>query len=195
MHRGVSALDHFPIYIVTGIGCRRHAAMLWWSILIQLSVRAFRRRDTPQYAARSSRRRSAPPKLVTLSNALLAVVDPQGIPSSASDPTRFGAWVENACLAHAWICGQRVSYRREEPYEVDGVIEGTWDSWAIEIKTGTFKVADLQGLFEFTRRHPSYRPLLVCDTAALPTAERAGVEVVTWRQFLIAGLPGAMRPS
>jgi hypothetical protein len=76
-----------------------------------------------KYATRSSRRRSAPPKLVTLSNALLAVVEPQGIPSSRIDPARFGAWVENACLAHAWICGQRVWYWREEPYEVDGVIE------------------------------------------------------------------------
>lgn len=148
-----------------------------------------------KYAARSSRRRSAPPKLVTLSNALLAVVDPQGIPSSASDPARFGAWVENACLAHAWICGQRVSYWREEPYEVDGVIEGTWGSWAIEIKTGAFKAADLQGLFEFTRRHPSYRPLLICDAAALPTAERAGIEAVTWRQFLVEGLPAAIRAT
>lgn len=145
-----------------------------------------------KYAARSSRRRSAPPKLVTLSNALLAAVDPQGIPSSAHDPTRFGVWVENACLAHAWICGQRVSYWREEPYEVDGVLEGTWGSWAIEIKTGSVKTADLRGLFEFNRRHTSYRPLLICDSAALPLAERVGVEAVTWRNFLVHGLPRAV---
>lgn len=148
-----------------------------------------------KHAARSSRRRSAPPKLVTLSNALLAVVDPQGVPSSDSDPARFGSWVENACLAHAWICGQRVSYWREEPYEVDGVIEGTWGSWAIEIKTGVVRATDLQGLLEFTRRHPSYRPLLICDTSALPTAERIGIEAATWRQFLIKGLPGAIHAN
>src|SRR5438067_12103609 len=145
-----------------------------------------------KYAARSSRRRSAPPKLVTLSNALLPAVDPQGIPSSAHDPTRFSVWVENACLAHAWICGQRVSYWREEPYEVDGVLEGTWGSWAIEIKTGSVKTADLRGLFEFNRRHTSYRPLLICDSAALPLAERVGVEAVTWRNFLVHGLPRAV---
>jgi hypothetical protein len=34
---------------------------------------------------------------------------------------RFGAWVENACLSHAWNSGQQVWYRREEPLEVDGV--------------------------------------------------------------------------
>ena len=145
-----------------------------------------------KYAARPSRRRSAPPKLITLSNALLAVVEAQGIPSSDTDPTRFGAWAENACLAHAWICGQRVSYWREEPYEVDGILEGTWGTWAIEIKTGAVRAADLQGLLEFSRRHPSYRPVLICDAAALPTAERAGIEAATWRQFLIAGLPGAL---
>jgi predicted AAA+ superfamily ATPase len=145
-----------------------------------------------KYAARSSRRRSAPPKLITLSNALLAVVDPQGIPTAASDPTRFGAWVENACLAHAWICGQRVSHWREEPYEVDGVLEGTWGSWAIEIKTGMVKTADLRGLLEFSRRHSNYRPLLVCDSGALPAAERAGIEAVTWHNFLVHGLPGAI---
>ncbi|MGH2508095.1 MAG: hypothetical protein ACRDHZ_11925, partial [Ktedonobacteraceae bacterium] len=114
------------------------------------------------------------------------------IPSSDTDPTRFGAWVENACLAHAWICGQRVSYWREEPYEVDGILDGSWGTWAIEIKTGAVRAADLQGLLEFSRRHPSYRPLLICDAAALPTAERAGIEAATWRQFLIVGLPGAL---
>jgi uncharacterized protein len=148
-----------------------------------------------KHAARSSRRRSSPPKLVTLSNAFLAVVDPQGIPTNDTDPARFGSWVENACLAHAWNCGQHVSYWREEPYEVDGVIEGTWGSWAIEIKTGVVRAADLQGLLEFTRRHPSYRPLLICDTAALPTAERVGIEATTWRRFLIEGLPGAIEAT
>jgi hypothetical protein len=33
---------------------------------------------------------------------------------------------------------------------------------------------------------------LICDPTALPTAERAGLEAATWRQFLIAGLPGAL---
>ena len=29
------------------------------------------------------------------------------------DPDRFGAWVENACLAHAWNAGQQLAYWRE----------------------------------------------------------------------------------
>jgi predicted AAA+ superfamily ATPase len=47
-----------------------------------------------KYSTRAARRRAAPPKLVTLNNALLAVMDPQGIASSSGDPGRFGAWVE-----------------------------------------------------------------------------------------------------
>ena len=98
-----------------------------------------------KYANTAARRRAAPPKLVTLNNALLAVSDPRGIPDRSTDPPRFGTWVENACLAHAWNAGQRVSYWREEPLEVDAVLEGSWGSWAIEVKTGPVLTRDLGG--------------------------------------------------
>ena len=142
-----------------------------------------------KYSPRPARRRSAPPKLVTLSNALLAVVDPRGIPDPAMDPARFGAWVENACLAYAWNRGQQVAYWREEPLEVDGVLEGSWGSWAVEIKTGSVATVDLRGLLEFNRRYPKYRPLVICDAASRGSAERAGIQATTWRQFLLSGPP------
>ena len=63
--------------------------------------------------ANAARRLAAPPKLVTLNNALVAVMNPRGIAYPLTDPARFGAWVENAGLAHAWNAGQRVSYWRE----------------------------------------------------------------------------------
>lgn len=87
-----------------------------------------------KYAARPARQRAAPPKLVTLNNALLAVTDPRGAPDRVTDPQRFGAWVENACLAYAWTAGQGVRYWREEPLEVDGVLEGSWGPWAITVE-------------------------------------------------------------
>jgi hypothetical protein len=118
----------------------------------------------------------------------VAVVDPQGI-ADAGDPKRFGTWVENACLAHAWNSGQHVSYWREEPLEVDGVVEGSWGSWAIEVKTGGFQTSDLKGLLELVRRQPSLRPLVVCDRSGLAAAERAGVQAITWQEFLLQG-PG-----
>ncbi|HOX43940.1 MAG TPA: ATP-binding protein [Myxococcota bacterium] len=147
----------------------------------------------PKYSPRASRRRSSPPKLVTLDNALVAVMDPRGIADAGADPARFGAWVENACLAHAWNSGQRVSYWREEPLEVDGVLEGSWGEWAIEVKTGPFRPSDLRGLLELVRRHPTLRPLVVCDARDRATAERAGTPSITWQEFLLAGPPGVPR--
>ena len=140
-----------------------------------------------KHSTRPARRRAAPPKLVTLNNALVAVVDPRGIPDRATDPARFGAWVENACLAHAWNAGQSVSYWREEPLEVDGVLEGTWGSWAIEVKTGTISSGDLKGIGEFVRRYPKYRPLVLCEHEARPAVERLGLEAMAWSDFLLRG--------
>lgn len=134
-------------------------------------------------------RRAAPPKLIVLSNALLAAVDPRGIADRTKDPARFGQWVENACLAHAWNREQHVTYWREEPFEVDAVVEGSWGAWAIEVKTGAITTSDLKGLAELTRRHPKLRPLVLCDAESRPAAERAGFESMAWTDFLLRGPP------
>jgi predicted AAA+ superfamily ATPase len=156
---------------------------------LELLEEAFLVAPLGKHATRPARRRAAPPKLVPLNNALLAVMDPRGIPDRATDPERWGIWVENACLAYAWNAGQRVSYWREEPLEVDGVLEGSWGSWAIEVKTGRFASTDLRGLGEFVRRHKKFRPLIVCDEAARVVAERAGFEATSWTDFLLHGPP------
>jgi predicted AAA+ superfamily ATPase len=141
----------------------------------------------PKFSTRALRQRAAPPKLVVLSNALLAAADPQGPPAPAADPARFGAWVENACLAHAWNAGQQVRYWREEPLEVDAVIDGNWGSWAIEVKTGGVDLARLRGLAEFTRRFPRYRPLVLCDEGGVEAVRRAGLPARLWADFLLGG--------
>lgn len=145
----------------------------------------------PKYSPQTARRRNAPPKLVMLSNALLAVANPLGAPDAQADPVRFGAWLENACLAHAWNAGQRVLYWREEPLEVDGVIEGTWGNWVIEVKSGPVQTADLRGLLEFHRRFPTFKPVLIGTDAGRSAAERAGVAMIDWRDFLVRGLAPA----
>jgi predicted AAA+ superfamily ATPase len=142
-----------------------------------------------KHSANPARQRAAPPKLVTLNNALVAAVDPRGIPDPGADPARYGAWVENACLAHAWNAGQRVRYWREEPLEVDGVLDGSWGSWAVEVKTGQVTQGDLRALGVFTERYPDYRPLVVCDEGGKAAAVRAGFAAVTWRRFLLDGPP------
>ena len=147
----------------------------------------------PKYSPRTARQRSSPPKLVTLSNAFLAVTDARGTPDATREPERFGAWLENACLAHACNAGQRVMYWREEPLEVDGILEGSWGSWAVEVKTGPIRLSDLRALLEFYSRHARYRPLVICDEQGLAAASRAGVEAVRWRDFLVHGPPGSGR--
>lgn len=144
-----------------------------------------------KHSARPAHHRAAPPKLITLNSALLAVVDPQGIPDRGTDPKRFGAWVENACLAHAWNAGQRVSYWREGPFEVDGVIEGSWGSWAVEVKTGSISPVDLRGWGELTRRQPGFRPLVLCDAEARSAVDRTGLPAMAWSEFLLGGPPGS----
>ena len=142
-----------------------------------------------KFASRPLRSRAAPPKLVVLSNAYIAASDARGAPDSAQEPERFGAWVENACLAHAVNAGQRVTYWREGVLEVDAIVEGSWGTWAIEVKTGAFTRRDLVGLFDFVSRHPRFRPLVLCDRSAVGAAREAGAEAQAWEDYLLAGPP------
>jgi predicted AAA+ superfamily ATPase len=61
-----------------------------------------------EHSPRPARQRAAPPKLVTLS-------------TGAEEVSEHG---ENARPAHAWNAGQHVRCWRDEPLEVDGVLEG-----------------------------------------------------------------------
>lgn len=188
---GVAACSPAQIVSLQKLQGRLHDAGSLETIAHYLALleEAFLVAPIPKYSTKSVRRRSSPPKLVTLNNALLAAMDPKGIVHPDADPARFGSWLENACLAHAWNAGQRVSYWREEPLEIDGVFEGSWGSWAVEVKSGGYLMTDLKGLLEFVRRNPAFRPLMICDSTGLGTARRAGVDAVTWQKFLVDGLP------
>lgn len=144
-----------------------------------------------KHSTKPLRRRAAPPKLVTLNNALMAAVDPRGSPDPTTEPARYGAWVENAVLAFAWNSGQGVSYWREEPLEIDGIFTGSWGSYAVEVKTGSFGTPELRGLHEFTRRFPEYEPLLLTEADPDPNAKRLGVQSMGWRRFLSEGPAGS----
>ena len=90
------------------------------------------------------------------------------------------------CLAHAWNAGQQVTYWREEPLEVDGVLDGDWGRWALEVKTGAVRRSDLKGVLEFTRRHPAYRPLLICAAGQhMAAREHRRRVAIAWRRFLL----------
>lgn len=141
-----------------------------------------------KYSHHVIRQRSSPPKLVVLNNALLAVAGGNP-PAPTTDPQRWGRWVENACIAQAWNAGQEVWYWREEPLEVDFISRGSWGHLAIEVKTGNYTARDLAGLLEFHRRFPDVAPLVLCDPGREAAAERVGLPVVSWKEFLLQG-PG-----
>ena len=142
-----------------------------------------------KYATQIARRRAAPPKIVVLNNALLSAMHPDGAPDQKQDPSRFGQWVENACMAFAVNQNQQVTYWREEPIEVDGVFEGSWGKWAVEIKTGRFTASDLRGLLEFCRRFPAFHPLVITAPGDEENARKHGISAVSWIDFLVAGPP------
>jgi predicted AAA+ superfamily ATPase len=54
-----------------------------------------------KYTEQAIRRRSSPPKLVTLNNGLLTAMHPNGAPDPSKESERFDHWVENTCLAFA----------------------------------------------------------------------------------------------
>src|SRR5438093_2558065 len=140
-----------------------------------------------KFAKRAVRRRAAPPKLVTLNNALLSAMHPDGPPDEQRDAPRLGSWIENACLASAVNRGQRVTYWREEPLEVDGVLEGSWGTWVVEVKSAGFESRDLTGLLEFSRRHSKFRPLVVTRPGDEGRARRLGLQAISWVDFLRRG--------
>jgi uncharacterized protein len=142
-----------------------------------------------RFSMRAHRRRAAPPKLVTLNNALLSVMHPDGPPDAAREPERFGSWVENACLAFGVNQSQRVTYWREEPLEIDAVLEGSWGDWAIEVKTSRSDAQALKGLLEFCRRNPRFTPLVISAPGDEENARRHGIRSVSWEEFLVSGPP------
>jgi predicted AAA+ superfamily ATPase len=137
-----------------------------------------------KHAGSVLRRRRAPPKLVVLDNALLVGAGDLMPPDQATDPTRWGRWVENACLAHAVKRGLKVTYWRDEPWEADGVFDGDRGRWVVEIKTGPYGASDLRGLAQASAVLPKHRPLVLCDPGQEEPARHAGFTAVAWTEFL-----------
>jgi predicted AAA+ superfamily ATPase len=151
---------------------------------LELLQEAFLIAPIQRHAGSALRRRRSPPKLVVLDNALLVGAGDQMPPERLADPTRWGRWVENACLAHAVKRGQTVTYWREEPWEADGVFEGSHGRWVVEVKTGSYGTSDLRGLARAAVALPTHRPLVLCDPGREEPARSAGFTAVAWPEFL-----------
>lgn len=152
---------------------------------LDLLEQAFLLKPLTKYSPSELRRRRAPPKLVMLSNALLAGASSAEPPSREGEPERWGRWVENACLAHAVNTGREVYYWREEPWEVDAVIVEGKRGHLIEVKTGRFTAEDLRGLAHAARKFPELTPTVICDPGREKTATDAGFHAVAWTEYLL----------
>ncbi|MFM2089737.1 MAG: hypothetical protein RLZZ127_226 [Planctomycetota bacterium] len=122
--------------------------------------------------------------MVVLDNALLVGAGDLQPRDPVSDPTRWGRWVKNACLAHAVKRGLAVTYWREEPWKADVVIDGERGRWIVEVKTGAFGTSDLRGLAQAATALPTHRPLVLCDLGREEPARQAGFTTVAWMEFL-----------
>lgn len=72
---------------------------------------------------------------------------------------------------------------------MDAVLEGSWGRWAVEVTTGKVRSRALEGLAEFTRRWPEFRPLVLCRRPELSAPRRLGMQAMAWEDFLLAGPP------
>jgi hypothetical protein len=84
--------------------------------------------------------------------------------------------------------GRKCAFRREEPYEVDLIVTGQSDRWAVEIKSGGFTQRDLRGLLAFVERFRGFRPLIIGEELFRHSAERAGIDFIRWQDYLLHGL-------
>jgi len=155
---------------------------------LELLNEAFLVANLRRYAGDEIRRRRSPPKLVVLNNALLAGSRASPPPHADGNSSEWGRWLENACLAHAINAGQEVFYWREEPWEVDAVVRGSWGQWLVEVKSGEYGITDLRGLAKAAIKFPHFRPIVVCDPQKESAAIAAGFKAVSWHNYLRDGL-------
>lgn len=142
----------------------------------------------PKWSGEEIRRRKSPPKLVALNNGLLLGGTSSPAPGPQREPSLWGRWVENACLAHAWNAGQQVYYWRAEPWEVDAILHGDWGRWIVEVKTGRYSAADLKGLAVASTKFPDFAPVVICDPGEEKPAEAAGFRAINWNRYLLGGM-------
>lgn len=155
---------------------------------LQLLEGAYLVAGIPKYSSSELRRRATPPKLITFSNALLALSMIGDSPTQQSDPRRWGHWLENAIIATAINQGHNVSYWRDKDLEVDMVIDGPERKLAVEIKSGDFTARDLTGLLTFCQRNPDFQPLVIGESSYHDGADRAGIPFQSWQDYLLNGL-------
>ena len=139
----------------------------------------------PKHSGSAVRRTESHPKLNVLNTGLMTALSGYSLDQALADRTFWGRLVESAVGAHlhnTLEVSMRLSYWRQDPFEVDFVLSQGPVVLGIEVKSSR-RARSLRGLAAFEKRFPKARTLLVAGVGA--AADRhAHRQVVPVNEFL-----------
>ena len=139
----------------------------------------------PRHSGSAVRRSESHPKLNVLNTGLMTALSGYSMMQAMADRTFWGRLVESAVGAHlhnTLPVAMRLSYWRDDPFEVDFVLSQGPSVLGIEVKSSG-RARSLRGLAAFEKRFPGARTLLV--VGADPAAGRSAARrVVPINEFL-----------
>lgn len=127
----------------------------------------------PKYSGSAVKRTESSRKLNVLNTGLMTALSGYSLEQARADRTFRGRLVESAVGAHlhnTLEVSMRLSYWRDDPFEVDFVLSQGPRVLGIEFKSGT-RARSLPGLTEFRKRFPRARTLLVGGRGGIPLNE------------------------
>ena len=136
----------------------------------------------PKYSGSAVKRTESTPKLNVLNTGLMTALSGYSLEQARADRTFWGRLLESAVGAHlhnTLEVSMRLSYWRDDPFEVDFVVSQGPRVLGIEVKSGT-RAHSLPGLTEFRKRFPRSRTLLVGGRGGVPPNEFLSRGVSNW---------------
>ena len=136
----------------------------------------------PKHSGSAVRRSESHPKLNVLNTGLMTALSGYTLEQARADRTFWGRLVESAVGAHllnTLEVSMRLSYWRDDPFEVDFVLSQGPRVLGIEVKSGG-RVRSLPGLAEFRKRFRRARTLLVGGRGGIPPNEFLAQDASFW---------------
>ena len=127
----------------------------------------------PKHSGSAVRRSDSHPKLNVLNTGLMTALSGYSLEQARADRTFWGRLVESAVGAHlhnTLDISMRLSYWRDDPFEVDFVLSQGPRVLGIEVKSSG-RVRSLPGLAEFRKRFSRARTMLVGGRGGVPLNE------------------------
>ncbi len=136
----------------------------------------------PKYSGSAVKRTGSNPKLNVLNTGLMTALSGYSLEQARADRTFWGRLLESAVGAHlhnTLDVSMRLSYWRDDPFEVDFVLSQGPRVLGIEVKSSA-RARSLPGLAEFRKRFPRARTLLVGGRGGVPPNEFLSRDALWW---------------